>query len=81
MDTLTNRKSRRVITCICIITITFILVSIFIVNKTNTLEVDAQQTETQNSTNNSSIIRGTNISSTNITLPLTPTEIFSKVQD
>lgn len=81
MDTLTNRKSRRVITCICIITITFILVSIFIVNKTNTLEVDAQQTETQNSTNNSSTIRGTNISSTNITLPLTPTEIFSKVQD
>ncbi|MGB8132666.1 MAG: trypsin-like peptidase domain-containing protein [Nitrososphaeraceae archaeon] len=81
MDTLTNRKSRRVITCICIITIAFILVSIFIVNKTNTLEVDAQQTETQNSTNNSSTIRGTNISSTNITLPLTPTEIFSKVQD
>jgi serine protease Do len=81
MDTLTNRKSRRVITCICIITIAFILVSIFIVNKTNTLEVDAQQTETQNSTNNSSIIRGTNISSTNVTLPLTPTEIFSKVQD
>ncbi|MGB8778871.1 MAG: trypsin-like peptidase domain-containing protein, partial [Nitrososphaeraceae archaeon] len=29
----------------------------------------------------SSTIRGTNISSTNITLPLTPTEIFSKVQD
>jgi len=81
MDTLTNRKSRRVITYICIITIAFILVSIFIVNKTNTLEVDAQQTETQNSTNNSSTIRGTNISSTNITLPLTPTEIFSKVQD
>ena len=81
MDTLTNRKSRRVITCICIITIAFILVSIFIVNKTNTLEVDAQQTETQNSTNNSSTIRGTNISSTNVTLPLTPTEIFSKVQD
>ena len=81
MDILTNRKSRRVITCICIITIAFILVSIFIVNKTNTLEVDAQQTETQNSTNNSSTIRGTNISSTNITLPLTPTEIFSKVQD
>ena len=80
MDTLTNRKSRRVITCICI-TIAFILVSIFIVNKTNTLEVDAQQTETQNSTNNSSTIRGTNISSTNVTLPLTPTEIFSKVQD
>ena len=50
MDTLANRKSRRVITCICIITIAFILVSIFIVNKTNTLEVDAQQTETQNST-------------------------------
>ncbi|MGA6923767.1 MAG: trypsin-like peptidase domain-containing protein, partial [Nitrososphaeraceae archaeon] len=50
-------------------------------NKTNTLEVDAQQTETQNSTNNSSTIRGTNISSTNVTLPLTPTEIFSKVQD
>ena len=69
------------ITCTCIITIAFILVSIFIVNKTNTLEVDAQQTETQNSTNNSSTIRGTNISSTNITLPLTPTEIFSKVQD
>ena len=81
MDILTNRKSRRVITCICIITIAFILVSIFIVNKTNTLEVDAQQTETQNSTNNSSTIRGTNISSTNVTLPLTPTEIFSKVQD
>ncbi|MFZ0646850.1 MAG: trypsin-like peptidase domain-containing protein [Nitrososphaeraceae archaeon] len=81
MDTLTNRKSRRVITYICIITIAFILVSIFIVNKTNTLEVDAQQTETQNSTNNGSTIRGTNISSTNITLPLTPTEIFSKVQD
>jgi serine protease Do len=81
MDILTNRKSRRVIPCICIITIAFILVSIFIVNKTNTLEVDAQQTETQNSTNNSSTIRGTNISSTNITLPLTPTEIFSKVQD
>ena len=81
MDILTNRKSRRVITCICIITIAFILVSVFIVNKTNTLEVDAQQTETQNSTNNSSIIRGTNISSTNVTLPLTPTEIFSKVQD
>ncbi|MFZ0265895.1 MAG: trypsin-like peptidase domain-containing protein, partial [Nitrososphaeraceae archaeon] len=81
MDTLTNRKSRRVITYICIITIAFILVSIFIVNKTNTLEVDAQQTETQNSTNNSSTIRGTNISSTNVTLPLTPTEIFSKVQD
>jgi serine protease Do len=80
MDTLTNRKSRRVITCICI-TIAFILVSIFIGNKTNTLEVDAQQTETQNSTNNSSTIRGTNISSTNVTLPLTPTEIFSKVQD
>jgi S1-C subfamily serine protease len=81
MDTLTNRKSRRVITYICIIAIAFILVSIFIVNKTNTLEVDAQQTETQNSTNNSSTIRGTNISSTNVTLPLTPTEIFSKVQD
>jgi serine protease Do len=81
MDILANRKSRRVITCICIITIAFILVSIFIVNKINTLEVDAQQTETQNSTNNSSTIRGTNISSTNITLPLTPTEIFSKVQD
>ena len=81
MDILTNRKSRRVITCICIITIAFILVFIFIVNKTNTLEVDAQQTETQNSTNNSSTIRGTNISSTNVTLPLTPTEIFSKVQD
>jgi serine protease Do len=81
MDILANRKSRRVITCICIITIAFILVSVFIVNKTNTLEVDAQQTETQNSTNNSSTIRGTNISSTNVTLPLTPTEIFSKVQD
>jgi serine protease Do len=81
MDILANRKSRRVITCICIITIAFILVSVFIVNKTNTLEVDAQQTETQNSTNNSSTIRGTNISSANVTLPLTPTEIFSKVQD
>ena len=81
MDILTNRKSRRVITCICIITIAFILVSIFIVNKTNTLEVDAQQIEAQNSTNNSSTIRGTNISSTNVTSPLTPTELFSKVQD
>ncbi|HJY15522.1 MAG TPA: trypsin-like peptidase domain-containing protein [Nitrososphaeraceae archaeon] len=66
-----NRKSRRVITCICVFTIAFILVSIFIVNR---LAVDAQQTETQNSTNN--------ISSTNVTSPsLTPTEIFSKVQD
>ena len=71
MDTLANRKSRRVITCICVFTIAFILVSIFIVNR---LAVDAQQTETQNSTNN--------ISSTNVTSPsLTPTEIFSKVQD
>lgn len=69
------------ITCTCIITIALILVSIFIINKTNTLEIDAQQIEVQNSTNNSSIIPGTNISSTNITLPLTPTEIFSKVQD
>ena len=81
MDILTNRKSRRVITCICIITIAFILVSIFIVNKTNTLEVDAQQIEVQNSTNNSSTIPGTNISSTNVTALLTPTELFSKVQD
>jgi S1-C subfamily serine protease len=81
MDTFTNRKSR-VLTCICVITIAFILVSIFTVNKPNTLEVDAQQTETQNSTNNSSSIGGTNISSTNVTSsPLTPTEIFSKVQD
>jgi serine protease Do len=79
MDTLANRKSRRVITCICVFTIAFILVSIFIVNK---LAVDAQQTETQNSTNNISTIHGTNISSTNITSPsLAPTEIFSKVQD
>ncbi|HEX5978633.1 MAG TPA: trypsin-like peptidase domain-containing protein [Nitrososphaeraceae archaeon] len=71
MDTLANRKSRRVITCICVFTIAFILVSILIVNR---LGVDAQQTETQNSTNN--------ISSTNVTSPsLTPTEIFSKVQD
>jgi serine protease Do len=79
MDTLANRKSRRVITCICVFTIAFILVSIFIVNR---LAVDAQQTETQNSTNNISTIHGTNISSTNVTSPsLTPTEIFSKVQD
>jgi serine protease Do len=87
MDTLTNRKSRRVITCICIITTAFILVSIFTVNKINILDADAQQTELQNSTNNtnnSSTIGGTNtnISSTNVTSPpLTPTEIFSKVQD
>lgn len=81
MDILTNRKSRRVITCICIITIAFILVSIFIVNKINTLKVDAQQIEVQNSTNNSSTIPGTNISSTNVTALLTPTELFSKVQD
>jgi serine protease Do len=79
MDTLANRKSRRVITCICVFTIAFILVSIFIVNR---LAVDAQQTETQNSANNISTIHGTNISSTNITSPsLAPTEIFSKVQD
>jgi serine protease Do len=79
MDTLANRKSRRVITCICVFTIAFILVSISIVNR---LAVDAQQTETQNSTNNISTIHGTNISSTNVTSPsLTPTEIFSKVQD
>jgi serine protease Do len=79
MDTLANRKSRRVITCICVFTVAFILVSIFIVNR---LAVDAQQTETQNSTNNISTIHGTNISSTNVTSPsLTPTEIFSKVQD
>jgi serine protease Do len=79
MDTLANRKSRRVITCICVFTIAFILVSIFIVNR---LAVDAQQTETQNSINNISTIHGTNISSTNITSPsLAPTEIFSKVQD
>ncbi|MGA7542448.1 MAG: trypsin-like peptidase domain-containing protein [Nitrososphaeraceae archaeon] len=81
MDILTNRKSRRVITCICIIAIAFILVSIFIVNKINTLKVDAQQIEVQNSTNNSSTIPGTNISSTNVTALLTPTELFSKVQD
>ena len=82
MDTLTNRKSRKVITCICIIAIAFTLVSIFTVNKINTLETDAQQTETQNSTNNISTIHGTNISSTNVTSPsLTPAEIFSKVQD
>jgi serine protease Do len=83
MIALTSRKSRRVITCICVVTIAFILVSIFAVNKINILEVEAQQTETQNSTNNSSTIRGTNISSTNITSssPLTPNEIFSKVQD
>jgi serine protease Do len=73
MITLTNRKSRRALTCICVITIVFILISIFAVNKINTYEVDAQQTETQNSTN---------ISSTNVTSsPLTPTEIFSEVQD
>jgi|RhiMetdeSRZDD1v2_1073273.scaffolds.fasta_scaffold00370_54 serine protease Do len=83
MDTLTNRKSRRVLTCICVITIAFILVSIFTVTKINTLKVDAQQTETQNSTNNSSTIQSTNISSANVTSPssLTPSEIFSKVQD
>lgn len=81
MDILTNRKSRRVIICICIITIAFILVSIFIINKTNTLKVDAQQIEVQNSTNNSSTIPGINISSTNVTALLTPTELFSKVQD
>jgi serine protease Do len=87
MDTLTNRKSRRVITCICIITTAFILVSIFTVNKINILDADAQQTEVQNSannTNNISTIGGsnTNISSTNVTLPpLTPNEIFSNVQD
>ena len=69
------------ITCTCITTIALILVSIFIINKTNTLEVDAQQIEVQNSTNNSSSIRGTNISSTNVTALLTPTELFSKVQD
>lgn len=69
------------ITCTCIITIALILVSIFIINKTNTLEIDAQQIEVQNSTNNSSIIPGTNISSTNVTALLTPTELFSKVQD
>jgi S1-C subfamily serine protease len=45
------------------------------------LEIDAQQIEVQNSTNNSSIIPGTNISSTNVTALLTPTELFSKVQD
>jgi S1-C subfamily serine protease len=81
MDILTNTKSRRVIICTCIITIALILVSIFIIDKTNTLEVDAQQIEVQNSTNNSSTIPGTNISSTNVTAQLTPTEIFSKVQD
>jgi serine protease Do len=81
MDILINTKSRKVITCTCIITIALILVSIFIVNKTNTLEVDAQQIEAQNSTNNSSTIPGTNISSTNVTALLTPTELFSKVQD
>ena len=69
------------ITCTCITTIALILVSIFIINKTNTLEVDAQQIEVQNSTNNSSSIHGTNISSTNVTALLTPTELFSKVQD
>ena len=72
MDILTNTNSRRVITCTCIITIALILVSIFIINKTNTLEVDAQQIEVQNSTNNGSTTPGTNI---------TPTELFSKVQD
>jgi serine protease Do len=82
MDTLANRKSRKVITCICIIAIAFTLVSIFTVNKINTLETDAQQTETQHSTNNISTVHGTNISSTNVTSPsLTPAEIFSKVQD
>jgi serine protease Do len=83
MDTFTNRKSRRVLTCICIITIAFILVSIFTVAKINTLKVDAQQTETQNSINNSSTIQNTNISSASVTSPppLTPTEIFSKVQN
>ena len=81
MYILTNTKSRRVITCTCIISIALVLVSIFIVNKTNTLEVDAQQIEVQNSTNNSSTIPGTNISSTNVTALLTPTELFSKVQD
>jgi S1-C subfamily serine protease len=83
MDTLTSRKSRRVLTCICVITIAFILVSIFTVTKPNTLEVDAQQTDAQISTNNSSTIQSTNISSTNVTSssPLTPTEIFSKVQN
>ena len=81
MDTFTNRKSRRVLTCICVITIAFILVSIFTVTKLNTLEADAQQTEAQIST--SSTIQSTNISSANVTSPppLTPTEIFSKVQD
>jgi serine protease Do len=73
MVTSTNRKPRRALTCICVITIAFILASIFTVNKINTLEIDAQQTETQNSTN---------ISSANVTSsPLTPTEIFSEVQD
>jgi serine protease Do len=84
MDTFTNRKSGRMLTSICVITIAFILVSIFTVIKPNTLEADAQQTEAQNGTNNTSTIRGTNISSTNIISPpppLTPTEIFSKVQD
>ncbi|HZA69159.1 MAG TPA: trypsin-like peptidase domain-containing protein [Nitrososphaeraceae archaeon] len=51
------------------------------INKINILEVDAQQIEVQNSTNNSSTILGTNISSTNVTALLTPTELFSKVQD
>jgi S1-C subfamily serine protease len=84
MDTFTNRKSRRVLTCTCVITIAFILVSIFTVTKINTLEVDAQQTETQNSINNSSTIQSTNISSANVTsspTSLTPSDIFSKVQD
>lgn len=81
MDILTNTKSRRVITCTCIITIALILASIFMINKINILEVDAQQIEVQNSTNNSSTIPGTNISSTNVTALLTPTELFSKVQD
>lgn len=73
MDTLTNRKSRRMLTCICVITITFILVSVFTVTKPYTLEADAQQ---------SSTIQGTNVSSANVTSSptLTPTEIFSKVQ-
>jgi serine protease Do len=81
MDILTNTKSRRVITCTCIIAIVLIPVSIFIINKINTLEVDAQQIEVQNSTNNSSTIPGTNISSTNVTALLTPTELFSEAQD
>jgi serine protease Do len=85
MDTFTNRKSGRMLTYIYVITIAFILVSIFTVTKPNTLDADAQQAEAQNGTNNSSIIQGTDISSTNVTSPppppLTPTEIFSKVQD